>query len=267
MLNKNELIMKKYILIVGFAYCVSCGPSNSRTAQQKSSQALKGRQTATARKDKGSKTAKQKEPEALKARQSLAAHKDKGSKTAKQEDLKVLKGPRPSTTYEGRSWYYESEETIPASVQQAVIDAFGWDHVIIKMSDGTTLKEATERADLYFTPQGCKKWDFNKLGKEFKADDDEKIKHISTGGLGILPYAIKGLLKGAQGSNIVVIVSTGVHDDLGVNDETEKYLKKLKKENKIGEYHILNSKKEVPNMHNKRVKDGKKVYTLLHTTC
>ncbi|MEM9416888.1 MAG: hypothetical protein AAF963_00870 [Bacteroidota bacterium] len=216
-----------------------------------------------------SKEAQQKDSAALKATQAATTHKSNDSKTAKQEDLKVRESSRSPTTYEGKPWYYEAEETTLKGAQQAVIDAFGWDHVIIQMPGGA-LKEITGRADLYFTPQDCKKWDYKTFGKEYKVGDEE-ITHLwgkqeSKTNTGVLPYAIKGLLKKAQGSNIVVIVSIGVREALGISQEAEDYLKKLEEEGKIGEYYILNSK-EVPARHNACVKAGKKVYTLLHTTC
>ena len=138
------------------------------------------------------------------------------------------------------------------------------------MPSGTS-KETTNRKDWWFTPQGCGIWDYKTFGEEYKVGDEE-ITHLwgkqeSKTNTGVLPYAIKGLLKKAQGSNIVVIVSIGVRGALGISQEAEDYLKKLRDEDKtIEKYYILNSR-EVPAIHNECVKNGKQVYTLLHTTC
>ncbi|MEL6606659.1 MAG: hypothetical protein AAFP88_00190 [Bacteroidota bacterium] len=161
--------------------------------------------------------------------------------------------------------YIAPKEILEAPRQQAIIQELDWGKIIIKMPNDN-LKQTSNREDWWFTPQDCKKWDYKTLGQEFKKREEE-IKHITnTEGTGVLPYAIQGLLKGVQGPNIVVIVSTGVDDALGVSDLTREHLKKLKEDKIIEKYYILNSKK-VPKVHNECVKAGKRVYTLLHTTC
>ena len=85
-------------------------------------------------------------------------------------------------------------------------------------------------------------------------------------GTGVLPYAVKELLRGAPDENVVVIVSVGMLEELGVSPDTVYYLRGLKESSKIDDFHILHSQK-VREKHNSCVKEGKKVYTLLHSTC
>jgi hypothetical protein len=55
-------------------------------------------------------------------------------------------------------------------------------------------------------------------------------------------------------------------DALGVSLFAENYLKELKEGGKIEAFYLLNSK-DVPGQHNSCVEAGKKVRTLLHSTC
>ncbi len=159
----------------------------------------------------------------------------------------------------------EEEELKGAT--QPVIKSFSREEVAIRMSDGT-LTETKDGSDWIIRPNGCQKWNYKEFGK--KAGEKEMGHYWpkeATHGTGILPYAIRGLLEGGEkGSEVVVIVSIGVTDDLGISQEARDYLAKLKAAGKIGAYYILNSK-EVPAKHNGCVKAGKRVYTLLHSTC
>ena len=175
---------------------------------------------------------------------------------------------QPNTPQQGKDWYYTAQAKTLASAQQPVIKALKWGHTIICMPNGT-LKETKDKTDWVLTPQGCQPWDYKEFGR---ASGDKKMGHLwpkrpkNKQGTGVLPYAIKGLLSNANGSGIVVIVSIGVHGDLGISQAAKDYLEELKTKGKIEAYHILNSK-QVPARHNACVKAGKQVYTLLHTTC
>lgn len=146
-----------------------------------------------------------------------------------------------------------------------------WGRVTISMPNGHVYVSA-EKEDLAITPEGYKPWDYKKFGSDLRKKGESEIRHLwpekpkSEQGTGILPYAIKALLCEASGSNIVVIVSTGMDGALGVSPLTESYLKELKIEKRIEDFYILNSR-QVPGTHNNCVEAGKRVYTLLHSTC
>ncbi len=150
---------------------------------------------------------------------------------------------------------------------QATISDFSWGRVTIQKADGT-VERTTQGEDWVLTPKGCQRWNYKQFGK---CDGRPTISHLwprkpaNQQGTGVLPYAIDGLLKLA-GTLDVIIISTGVHDDLGVNATTKKYLQKLKQQKIIQEYYILNSEK-VPAQHNACLRAGQRVGTLLHTTC
>ena len=148
--------------------------------------------------------------------------------------------------------------------QQAIIKKLKWSYVTIQYVDGKVEEEYTK--GWMFKPETSGRWDYKKFGWDKRAQGEDPIGHVSNGEPGVQPYAIKGLLENAQGPDIVVIVSTGMDDALGVNQKTKEYLKQLKDEGKIGAYDILNSQL-VPATHNKCVGEGKRVYTLLHSTC
>lgn len=177
------------------------------------------------------------------------------------------------------AWPYIATEEDLQGAQQPVIKECRWGHVIIKMRDGTE----KSGKDYVLTPQDqdCCEWTYGEFGheefghEEFGRKKAKKISHLNRHkpkcdqGTGVLPYAIKKLLQNAptKDSNIVVIVSTGVHGQLGISQAAEDYLIKLRDDDKtIEKYYIRNSRK-VPYWHNKCVKDGYQVYTLLHTTC
>ena len=156
------------------------------------------------------------------------------------------------------------EEKDYKDAQQAIIKKLRWSYVTIQYVDGKVEEEYTQ--GWMFKPETSGRWDYKKFGWDKRAQGEDPIGHVSNGKPGVQPYAIKGLLENAQGPDIVVIVSTGMDDALGVNQKTKEYLKQLKNEGKIGAYHILNSRL-VPATHNKCVGEGKRVYTLLHSTC
>ena len=164
--------------------------------------------------------------------------------------------------------YHTAQENELTGARQPVIKAFKWGHTIIRMPNGE-LKETTDGTDWVLMPGGCQPWNYKQFGK---GAQDQTMGHLwpqrakDQQGTGVLPYAIKGLLDRANSSDITIIVSTGVNDDLGVSQAAKDYLEDLKTQNKIQAYYLLNSKK-VPAQHNACVKANKKVYTLLHTTC
>ena len=158
----------------------------------------------------------------------------------------------------------DKEEKDYKDAQQAIIKKLRWSYVTIQYADGKV--EEKYAKNWMFKPETSGRWDYKKFGWHKYAKGEDPIGHVLNGEPGVQPYAIKGLLENDQGSDIVVIVSTGMDDALGVNQKTKEYLKQLKDEGKIGAYHILNSRL-VPAKHNKCVGEGKRVYTLLHTTC
>lgn len=166
--------------------------------------------------------------------------------------------------------YIAPKEILEAPRQQAIIQELDEGKITIRVPNDNDLKQTSDNEDWLFTPQGCKEWNYKEFGRK---PGEQEMGHLwpkrpkNKQGTGVLPYAIRGLLENAKSStDIVVIVSTGVHDDLGISNLTKDYLQKLKDSDGIGEYYILNSK-EVPKKHNECVIAGKQVYTLLHTTC
>lgn len=139
-----------------------------------------------------------------------------------------------------------------------------WKTVTVKKANG----EIVKYEDCVITPEDCVPWDYKTFG--YKGGNE--ISYLYPGepkarqGTGVLPYAIEALLREAPTENVIVIVSKGVHDALGVHTATETYLNELKAMGRIDDFHILNSK-DVLYKHNRCVEEGKKVYTLLHTTC
>ena len=161
-----------------------------------------------------------------------------------------------------RDFSFEEEKDYE-DAQQAIIKKLKWGEVVIQYCKSNKIIQIK---DCVLTPKSCQAWDYKIFGQDKYAQGEDPIGHVSNGKPGVQPYAIKGLLENDQGLDIVVIVSKGMDDKLGVNQKTEEYLKQLKDEDKIGAYHILNSQL-VPATHNKCVGEGKRVYTLLHPTC
>ena len=180
-----------------------------------------------------------------------------------QQQRKCCDGGHLQKPINGRDFRFEEKKSYK-NAQQAIIKKLKWGEVAIQYVNGN--KMITK--DCVLTPTGCQAWDYGQLGWDKRAQGEKKISHrkSTTHGTGVQPYAIKGLLENAQGPDIVVIVSTGMDNALGVNQKTKEYLKQLKDKGKIGAYHILNSQL-VPATHNKCVGEGKRVYTLLHSTC
>ena len=155
------------------------------------------------------------------------------------------------------------------STQRPIIQDLAWGKVVVKMPNGNT---GAYQGDLIITPKICESWDYKAFGSEFKEEGEPHIGHIwpdrppEQQGSGVLPYAIKGLLHKAYDENIIVIISIGMNNQLGVHASTRSYLHELKEQGIIKDFYILNSK-DVPNKHNNLVRQGNQVYTLLHSTC
>lgn len=146
---------------------------------------------------------------------------------------------------------------------QPIITQLEWGKVQIRLPDGTVSATTDEQSkDWVIVPEGCKPWNF----KQFGYKSGPKIVHQSSRGPGVLPYAVEGLLEYAKNNLEVVIVSKGMTDSLGVHESTKTRLEELKAAGTIQEYIICNSK-EVPKHHNAFVAQGRRVGTLLHSTC
>jgi len=74
---------------------------------------------------------------------------------------------------------------------------------------------------------------------------------------GIQPHSVRPLLN----KGFVFVLTTGFHDDLGVNKNTVKFLKDNGKD-----VVVVNSG-NVMDTYNNLVKKGKKVVALVHSTC
>lgn len=227
---------KMYVLLMGLLCCASCDKEASKTQPKDAQQQRKGCRTA--------------------CQDHHAQHEEILGKCCDGCPDGHLQKP-----INGRDFRFEEKKGYK-NAQQAIIKKLKWGEVAIQYVNGN--KMITK--DCVLTPTGCQEWNYKKFGRDKCAQGEKTIGHVSNGKPGVQPYAIKGLLENAQGPDIVVIVSKGMDDDLGVNQKTKGYLKQLKDEGKIGAYHILNSQL-VPATHNKCVGEGKRVYTLLHTTC
>jgi hypothetical protein len=123
------------------------------------------------------------------------------------------------------------------SMSHPTIQDLAWGKVTVKIPDGAL----EECGDCVITPNSCMPWNFKKFGCELMQADESEISHIHPGkppeerGTGVLPYAIKKLLHGVSDTDVVVIVSKGMIDALGVSLSAENYLKELKEGGKIEE--------------------------------
>ena len=225
---------KMYVLLMGLLCCASCDKEASKTQPKDAQQQREGCRTA--------------------CQDHHAQHEEILGKCCDGGHLQ--KPTKNSSDFEEEKDYKDA--------QQAIIKKLRWSYVTIQYVDGKVEEEYTQ--GWMFKPETSGRWDYKKFGWDKRAQGEDPIGHVSNGKPGVQPYAIKGLLENAQGPDIVVIVSTGMDDALGVNQKTKEYLKQLKNEGKIGAYHILNSRL-VPATHNKCVGEGKRVYTLLHSTC
>lgn len=133
-----------------------------------------------------------------------------------------------------------------------IIVNVGWGNVLVNHDSATH-----DFKDAILEPTGCYEWNFM---EGFNPEIDTKRtshQYKKDMSKGIQPYSVRSLLK--KGS--VFILTTGFHDDLGVNKDTIKLLKNNKKE-----VIVVNSN-DVANIYNDLVKKGKRVVALVHSTC
>jgi len=112
--------------------------------------------------------------------------------------------------------------------------------------------------DVIIEPTRCYEWNFK---ENFDPECDEKYtshQHKKDMTKGIQPHSVRHLLD----SGTIFVLTTGFHSDLGVNENTIKFLTDNKKQ-----VIIVNSKDAMV-VYNELVKNNKKkVVALIHSTC
>lgn len=133
-----------------------------------------------------------------------------------------------------------------------LITGIEWGNVRVKQ--GHVVKNFK---DVVLEPNGAHEWDF-KAG--FNPELDEKYtshQYKKDMSKGIQPHSVRNLIHKGD----VFVLTTGFHDDLGVNKKTVKFLKDNEKH-----VEIVNSS-GIMDMYNNLVNEGKKVVALVHSTC
>lgn len=98
-------------------------------------------------------------------------------------------------------------------------------------------------------------------GMKYRFDSDDKEAGIP------LPFLAEWLaVDPIEGYNkaIILIISEGIEGKLGVSESLRKALESKKEKGEIQDYKILNTRHAVV-QHNRYVKEGKKVFTFIHT--
>ena len=153
-------------------------------------------------------------------------------------------------------------------IQQPIILALQFGKSIILDKEGV-IRETTH--DWYLTPKNSGKWNY----KRFNAPTcDRIISHMHpNNGTGVLNYAIDGLYGESREPKHfdAIIISLGMNESLGVNEEVVPYLNTLVEgvyapNKSLTEYYILPSR-EVPGKQLELLQKGYKVGVLLHVTC
>jgi hypothetical protein len=133
-----------------------------------------------------------------------------------------------------------------------IIISIEWGNIRVKQGHATK-----DFKDVVLEPNGFYEWDF-KAGFNLKFDEKHTShqykKNMSKG---IQPHSVRDLLN--KGS--VFVLTTGYHDDLGVNKNTVKFLKDQ------GKQVIVVNTSDVADTYNDLVGKGSKVVALVHSTC
>lgn len=109
--------------------------------------------------------------------------------------------------------------------------------------------------DCIITPEGAFEWDMKNFGEPYKEPiTSHQYKSDITKGIQI--HSVRDLLRFGD----IFILSTGMHDELGVNSSTIDY---LKMHNKL--VYVLNTEETVK-LYNK-LGTKCKVVAMIHTTC
>ncbi len=133
-----------------------------------------------------------------------------------------------------------------------IIKSIEWGKITVIQNKNTYIFK-----DVILEPTTCYEWNFKSGFDKYIDKNQTSHQFQKDKSKGIQPYLVRNLLHKAS----IFILTTGFHNDLGVNEDTINFLKDNNK------HIIIVNTSDVMDIYNNLIKKRKRVIALIHSTC